>query len=79
MVAGLGEGNDNVAELVGCLGEAVDEKNDAFWFVRRGETFDVEDPDFGAGLLEPDLAVVGFGWGLRGHCLSFEGRCELWK
>ena len=78
MVAGLGEGNDNVAELVGCLGEAVDEKDSAFVFVGCGEAFDVEDADFGVDL-EPDLAVVGFGWGLRGHCLNFGGRCELWK
>ena len=55
-----------MAELVGCLWEAVDEEYGALGLARGWETFDVVDTDLGVGLLKPDLAVVR-GWGGLGR------------
>lgn len=57
-----------MAELVGCLWEAVDEEDGAFRLVRGGRTFDVVDADLRVGLLEPDLAVMGDWDFLSCHC-----------
>lgn len=57
-----------MAELVGCLWEAVDEQDGALGLAGSGETLDVVDTDLRVGLLEPDLAVVGGGSGLGCHC-----------
>lgn len=57
-VAGGGEGRDHMAELVGGLGEAVDEEDGAlFLHVGRGVGFNVVDPDFFRLLLQPHLTM----------------------
>ncbi len=72
-VAGVGEGDEDVAELVGCFREAVDEEDGAFGlWGGGGEAFGVEDAEFGVGVLEPGLAVVWFGGGGGWHVCSIE-------
>ena len=67
-VAGFCERNGDVAELVGCLWEAVDEEYGAFGLASGGKAFDVVDPDLRVYLLEPDLAMTGNGSVLGCHC-----------
>lgn len=57
-----------MAELVGCLWEAVDEEYGAFGLSSGGKAFDVVDPDLRVCLLEPDLAMAGNGSVLGCHC-----------
>ena len=67
-VAGLSEWDGDMAELVGCLWEAVDEEDGTLRLARGGKAFDVMDADLRIGLLKPDLAVAG-NWGALGcHC-----------
>ncbi len=73
MVACFCEGHDHVPELIGGLGEAVDEEDSAFGGGGGGEAFGVEDADFRVGLLDPGLAVAGFRGGGGCHCC---GWCE---
>ncbi len=67
-VAGFSERDSDMAELVGCLWEAVDEENSTLRLARGGKAFDVVDTDLRVGLLKPDLAVVGNGCVLGCHC-----------
>ena len=73
-IAGFGEGDGDVAELVGCLREAVDEEDGTLGLAGGGKTVDVVDPDLRVGLLEPDLAVVGDRGVLGRHCRGRGGR-----
>lgn len=60
-VAGFGERNGDVPELVGCLCGAVDEEDGALGLGGGREAFDVVDSDLRVRLLEPDLAMAGHG------------------
>ena len=64
--AGFRERDNDMAELVRCFWEAVDEEYGALGLARGWETFNVVDTDLRVGLLKPDLAVVG-GWGCLGR------------
>ena len=71
MIAGFGKGNDDFAELVGCLREPVDEQDGALRLTRCRQTLGVVDADFRIGLLYPELEVARLGGTLRGHsCVS---------
>ena len=67
-IAGFSEGDSGMAELVGCLWEAVDEENGTLRLARGWKTIYIVDTDLRVGLLEPYLAVVGGGSGLGCHC-----------
>ena len=60
-VAGFSERDGDMAELIRCLWEAVNEENGTLRLARGWKTFDVVDTDLRVGLLKPDLAVVGNG------------------
>ena len=60
-VTSFGEWNDDMAELIRCLGEAVDEQYRVLGLAGGWETFDIINADLGVGLLKPDLPVAG-GW-----------------
>lgn len=49
MVTCLGQRRDDMAELVGCLGEAVDEEDSAFGCRASRCAGDVVEADFGRG------------------------------
>ena len=66
VIAGGGQGHEDMPELVRGLGEAVDEEDGAFLGgAGGGFGFDVVDADFGVGLLEVDLTVGQLGVGGR--------------
>ena len=68
MVAGSGKRRDDMAELVGGLGKAVDQEDGPFGrgtCKRKGLC--VVEADFRVGFLEPDLAVADAGFRLGGH------------
>ncbi len=67
-VAGFGERDRDMAELVGCLWEAVDEEYGALRLAGGWETFNAVNADLRVGLLEPNLTVVGDWDGLGCHC-----------
>ena len=60
-VASFSEWNDNMAELIRRLWEAVDEEYGVLGLAGGRETFDVVDANLGILLLEPDLPVAR-GW-----------------
>ena len=62
------ERNNDVAELIRCFREAVNEEDRTLRLVREGAAFCVEDPGLRVGLLDPGLTVLRFGNGFGHHC-----------
>ena len=67
MVSCLGERNDDMAELIGCFGEAVDEEDRTLRLAREGLAFCVKDPDLRVRLLDPGVTVLSLGKGFGCH------------
>ena len=59
VISCLSERNNDVAELIRCFREAVNEEDGTLRLVRDGTAFCVEDPDLRVRLLDPGLTVLG--------------------
>lgn len=67
VVSCLCERNNDMAELIRCFREAVNEEDRTLGLARQGAAFCVKDPDFRVGLLDPGLTVLRFGKGFGCH------------
>ena len=68
VVSCLCEWNNDVAKLIRCFREAVNEEDRTLRLTGAGTAFCVEDPDLRVGLLDPGLPVLRFGNGFGCHC-----------